>query len=228
MPHVRRPELITVEASPTEVQEIAQRVLGFTAEADGALTGPLPNWADTGARQRLETRAVDGHATELALEIENATRVPYFEWFLAPFLRRGERRTLRYTAARLEAALEGRPAPPEPRRRSPLLPPVPFAPQAIALLGTVAAIAALANFGGALFGQTADSVTKTFGASNRGLGLALGGLPWRRAHLARRGCARRPAGAAATPADLLRGRLRHERRSRRLRRASSSSPARRP
>ncbi|MFL6243195.1 MAG: MFS transporter, partial [Acidimicrobiia bacterium] len=43
----------------------------------------------------------------------------------------------------------------------------------IALLGTVAAIAALANFGGALFGQTADSVTKTFGASNRGLGLAL-------------------------------------------------------
>jgi predicted MFS family arabinose efflux permease len=173
MPHVRRPELITVEASPTEVQEIAQRVLGFTAEADGALTGPLPNWADTGARQRLETRAVDGQATEVALEIENATRVPYFEWFLAPFLRRGERRTLRYTAARLEAALEGRPAPPEPRRRSPLLPPVPFAPQAIALLGTVAAIAALANFGGALFGQTADSVTNSFGQSTKALGVSL-------------------------------------------------------
>jgi predicted MFS family arabinose efflux permease len=173
MPHVRRPELITVEASPTEVQEIAQRVLGFTAEADGALTGPLPNWADTGARQRLETRAVEGHATEVALEIENATRVPYFEWFLAPFLRRGERRTLRYTAARLEAALEGRPAPPEPRRRSPLLPPVPFAPQAIALLGTVAAIAALANFGGALFGQTADSVTNSFGQSTKALGVSL-------------------------------------------------------
>ncbi len=173
MPHVRRPELITVEASPTEVQEIAQRVLGFTAEADGALTGPLPNWADTGARQRLETRAVDGHATEVALEIENATRVPYFEWFLAPFLRRGERRTLRYTAARLEAALEGRPPPPEPRRRSPLLPPVPFAPQAIALLGTVAAIAALANFGGALFGQTADSVTNSFGQSTKALGVSL-------------------------------------------------------
>jgi MFS family permease len=173
MPHVRRPELITVEASPTEVQEVAQRDLGLTPEADGALIGPLPNWADTGARQRLETRAVDGHATEVALRIEDATRVPYFEWFLGPFLRRGERRALRYTAARLEAALEGRPPPPEPRRRTPLLPPVPFAPQAIALLGTVAAIAALANFGGALFGQTADSVTKTFGASNRGLGVAL-------------------------------------------------------
>ena len=173
MPHVPRPVVLTVGASPAAVQETARRVLGLTADADGALSGPLPDWANTGARQRLETRAAGDGATEVALEIENPTRVPYFEWFLGPFLRRGERRTLRYAGARLEAALEDRPPPPEPRRRSPLLPPVPFAPQAIALLGTVAAIAALANFGGALFGQTADSVTKTFGASNRGLGLAL-------------------------------------------------------
>lgn len=173
MPHVPRPVVLTVGASPAAVQETARRVLGLTADADGALSGPLPDWANTGARQRLETRAAGDDATEVALEIENPTRVPYFEWFLGPFLRRGERRTLRYAGARLEAALEDRPPPPEPRRRSPLLPPVPFAPQAIALLGTVAAIAALANFGGALFGQTADSVTKTFGASNRGLGLAL-------------------------------------------------------
>jgi MFS family permease len=173
MPHVPRPELITVEASPAEVERVALEELGLRRDDDAALTGSLPHWADTGARLRLETRTADGHATEVALEIENATRVPYFEWFLGPFLRRGERRTLRYAAARLEAALEGMAPPPEPRRRTPLLPPVPFAPQAIALLGTVAAIAALANFGGALFGQTADSVTKTFGASNRGLGLAL-------------------------------------------------------
>src|SRR5215218_9340406 len=173
MPHVPRPVVLTVGASPAAVQETARRVLGLTADADGALSGPLPDWADAGARQRLETRAVGDDATEVALEIENPTCVPYFQWFLGPFLRRGERRTLRYAGARLEAALEDRPPPPEPRRRSPLLPPVPFAPQAIALLGTVAAIAALANFGGALFGQTADSVTKTFGASNRGLGLAL-------------------------------------------------------
>ena len=172
MPHVPRPEVLSVEASPGAVQEAAQQVLGLTPEPDGVLTGSLPEWADTGTRLRLETRPVDANTTEATFAIENPTRVPYFEWFLGPFLRRGERQTLRHNAARLEAALERRP-PPEPRRHTPLLPPVPFAPQALALLATVAAIAALANFGGALFGQTADSVTDTFGASTKALGVSL-------------------------------------------------------
>jgi predicted MFS family arabinose efflux permease len=172
MPHVPRPVLISVDASPDVVREAAQRVLGVAPDADGALTGPLPDWADTSARLRVEIRRAGTDGTEVALGVENRTHVPYFEWFLGPFLRQGERRTLRYHAARLAAAVEGRP-PPEPRRRSPLLPPVPFAPQAMMFLATVAAIAALANFGGALFGQTADPVTKTFGASTRTLGVAL-------------------------------------------------------
>jgi MFS family permease len=172
MPHVPRPVRLSVEASPSEVRETAQRVLGVAPEADGALTGPLPEWADTSARLRVEVQPADGDRARVALDVENATHVPYFQWFLGPFLRRGERRSLRYQGQRLVAAVEARPVPPPPRR-SPLLPPVPFSPQAIVLLATVAAVAALTNFGGALFGQTADSVTRTFGASNRGLGLAL-------------------------------------------------------
>jgi predicted MFS family arabinose efflux permease len=172
MPHVPRPALITVEASPNTVRETAERVLGVTAEADGALTGPLPDWSDTSARLRVEVRPSDTDRSEVALGIDHATHVPYFHWFLGPFLRLGERRTLRYHAERLAAAVEGKP-PPERHRRSALLPPVPFNPPAITLLATVAAIAALANFGGALFGQTADPVTETFGQSTRGLGIAL-------------------------------------------------------
>jgi MFS family permease len=172
MPHVPRPALITVEASPSTVRETAERVLGVTAEADGALVGPLPDWADTSARLRVEVRPADTDASEVALGIDNATHVPYFQWFLGPFLRLGEHRTLRYHAERLAAAVEDRPPPKRPRR-SHLLPPVPFDSRAVALLATVAAIAALANFGGALFGQTADPVTKTFGQSTRGLGVAL-------------------------------------------------------
>ena len=172
MPHVPRPELLSVEATPDTVHDTAHRLLGLTPEADGTLTGSLPEWADTGTRLRLETRPIDRNTTEVALAIENPTHVPYFEWFLRPFLRRGERQTLRYNAARLAAAMEGRP-PPERGRRGPLLPPVPFPPHAVALLATVAAIAALANFGGALFGQTADSVTNAFGQSTKALGVSL-------------------------------------------------------
>lgn len=172
MPHVPRPVLISVDAPPTVVREAAQRLLGVAPDTDGALTGPLPDWADTSARLRLEIRQAGTDGTEVALSVENPTHVPYFQWFIGTFVRQGERRTLRYHAARLAAAVEGRP-PPEPRRRSPLLPPVPFEPQAIVFLATLAAIAALANFGGALFGQTADPVTKTFGESTRTLGVAL-------------------------------------------------------
>jgi predicted MFS family arabinose efflux permease len=172
MPHVPRPARISVDASVEVVRDAAQRLLGVTPEADGALTGPLPDWADTSTRLRLALRPVGTDATEVAFEIENPTRVPYWEWLIGSLLRQGERRTLRYHAARLEAEVDGRPLP-KPRRRSPLLPPVPFEPRSIALLATVAAIAALANFGGALFGQTADSVTDAFGQSTKALGVSL-------------------------------------------------------
>lgn len=172
MPRVPRPVLVTVDASVDVVRETAQRVLGVTPESDGALTGPLPERADASARLRIEIRPADTAATKVALDIENPTYVPYFDWLLGPLLRQGERRILRHHAARLAAEAEGRP-PPRRRRHAPLLPPVPFEPRAISLLATVAAIAALANFGGALFGQTADSVTDTFGASTKGLGVAL-------------------------------------------------------
>jgi MFS family permease len=172
MPHVPRPVRISVDAPLPVVRETAQRVLGVTPEADGALTGPLRDGADTSARLRVEVRGAGTDGSEIALDVENPTHVPYFEWLLGPFLRLGERRTLRYHAARLAAEAEGRP-PPEPRRRSALLPPVPFPPQAIALLGTAAATTALANFGGALFGQTADSVTDAFGQSTKALGVSL-------------------------------------------------------
>src|SRR5262245_32764637 len=101
MPHVPRPVRISVDAPPTVVRETAQGVLGVAPEADGALSGPLLEWADTSARVRLEIRPGGTDGTEVALDIDNPTHVPYFEWLLGPLLRLGERRTLRYHAARL-------------------------------------------------------------------------------------------------------------------------------
>ena len=172
MPHVRGPVRLTVEAPPTAVEEVVRRTLGLRRGSDGSLTGPLPDWADPNARVRVVIEPEDTDRAQISLDVENEPHVPYFQWFFGPILRRGEHRTLQHRAALVAAEAEGRPPPPPPKR-SPLLPPVPFPARATALLATVAAIAALANFGGALFGQTADSVTNTFGASNRGLGLAL-------------------------------------------------------
>jgi MFS family permease len=172
MPHVRRPVRLTVEASPTAVEEVVRQRFGLRREAAGVLTGPLPDWTDPDARVRVEIEPADTDRAQICLAVEGEPHVPYFQWFFGPILRRGEQRTLRHRVELVAAEIEGRPPPPAPKR-SPLLPPVPFSARATALLATVAAIAALANFGGALFGQTADSVTKTFGQSNRGLGLAL-------------------------------------------------------
>jgi MFS family permease len=172
MPHVSRPVVITVEVSTAEVEELAREELGLRRDDDGALTGTLLDWTDPNARLRVEIEPENTGRTRVSLELESAQRLPYFQWFFGPLLRRGEQRTLQHRAELLAAKLDGRTLPPPPKR-SPLLPPVPFPARATALLATVAAIAALANFGGALFGQTADSVTKTFGVSNRGLGLAL-------------------------------------------------------
>ena len=164
MPHVPRPVIVTVEAPPSVVEEVARETLGLHRDDDGALTGSLPDWTDPNARVRVEIEPEDTGRARVSFVIEGAPHVPYFQWFFGPLLRRSEQRTLQHRADLLAAEIEGRPAPPPPKR-SPLLPPVPFPARATALLATVAAIAALANFGGALFGQTADSVTKTFGAS---------------------------------------------------------------
>ncbi|HMF82594.1 MAG TPA: MFS transporter [Acidimicrobiia bacterium] len=169
---MRGPVRLTVEAPPTAVEEVVRRTLGLRRGSDGSLTGPLPDWADPNARVRVVIEPEDTDRAQISLNVEDEPHVPYFQWFFGPILRRGEHRTLQHRAALVAAEAEGRPPPPPPKR-SPLLPPVPFPARATALLATVAAIAALANFGGALFGQTADSVTNTFGASNRGLGLAL-------------------------------------------------------
>ena len=53
MPHVPRPVIVTVEASPAEVEEVAREALGLHRDDDGTLTGSLPDWTDPNARVRV-------------------------------------------------------------------------------------------------------------------------------------------------------------------------------
>ena len=152
MPHVSRPVLLDLDAPARAVEQAARESL------DPAVT------------VRVETR--DGAGTRVTLESAEAQTLPYFQWFMGPILRRAAHRELRHQGELLVAKVEGR-DPPPPIRRSFVAPPAAFSPQAAALVASVAALAALANFGGALFGQTADPVTEAFDQSTKSLGVAL-------------------------------------------------------
>ena len=98
MPHVPRPVIVTVGATPSEVEEVARETLGLHRDDDGALTGSLPDWTDPNARVRVEIEPENTGRARVSFELENEPHVPYFQWFFGPLLRRSEQRTLQHRA----------------------------------------------------------------------------------------------------------------------------------
>ena len=176
MPHVRRRVEVTLAASGDEIRAAAAAVLDAVPgdaqpENGDRLRAPLGAAFSDAALEITGGSTVAG-MTAVTIEAVADVRIPYFGWAIGPLLARQLRQGADHAATALRADLEGTPAPP-PLGRSRLLPPVPFNQEATTLVATVAAMAAVANFGTALFGQNADSITDAFGASNRDLGAAL-------------------------------------------------------
>ncbi|HEX6311219.1 MAG TPA: MFS transporter [Acidimicrobiia bacterium] len=160
---MRRRTLVTIDAPADEVGAAIRR-----AGIDHVATVVEPG---TAAVETIVVEASPSSTTvELAAEVD--VHLPYFGQLVHPLIGWSLGRSLRHAGERLRAAVAGapEPAPPKPSR---LLPSVPFTAEAAALVATVCAIAALANFAAALFGQNADSVTDSFGASNSELGVSL-------------------------------------------------------
>ncbi|MCZ7525741.1 MAG: MFS transporter [Acidimicrobiia bacterium] len=172
MPHVRRRMLITVGAPPASAKAAATRLLGAEPRPDGSSVAPLVGATDAEARLRVEVRPAAGGACTVALEGHSGLRVPFFGWFFRPLLALQLGRLVRHAGRLLAADVEGRPPPPPPRAVV-FLPAVRFSERQVQLLATASAFGALAAFGSALFGQNADSVADSFGASNAALGTAL-------------------------------------------------------
>lgn len=169
MPHVLRRMSITVEGSVEQILPIVAATLGAPVAGDTVTT---PLGADTEAT--LYAKVAPGHEPATAaieLEASSAVEVPYFNWFVAPIIAAGIRRGLRHRAGEIDAAAHGRPAPP-PLGPSRFLPPASFTKQQATLIATVAFATAVSNFGGALFGQNADSVQDAFHKSTAQLGIA--------------------------------------------------------
>src|SRR5262245_55741334 len=166
MPHVRRRLETAYAADPDAVRAAAISSLDLEPQPDGSLTGTLSG--TTG----LHLRATVDDGSQVTFEAASDGHIPYFGWFVNLLRHIEARRELRYTAARLDAGLEGEPEPDPPRRLS-LLPPVIFTSEQTARLAAIAVVAAAASFCGALFTQNGDAVTDTFHRSDKDLGYAL-------------------------------------------------------
>ncbi len=119
----------------------------------------------------FDVRAVDEHESILELYAAPPVRVPYFGWFVravAWWVARGD---LRDALAGVRAGPADA-APPRRRRRF-MVPPAPFSAAQAASLATVAAVGALANFGGSLLTQSGSAVIQDFHRSDAALSYAL-------------------------------------------------------
>jgi len=157
MPHMARRVQVRLAASPDEVREHVDRVVSDTPRVLTTLD--------------VHVRA-DGDQSVVTLTSRLAMRIPYFGWFVRLLAWVAARRELAAVAGRLRVEVEGGPPPP-PRRAWSVLPPVRFGAEQAAGLATVAAVGAVANFGGALFTQDGDAVARSFGRSDQDLGFAL-------------------------------------------------------
>lgn len=171
MPHVRRSMLISIAAPPERVRRACADELGLVADGR-ALVGPLAGMPDTTSLLAVTVVDSSPHATRVELVTTSELRVPFFTWFLRLQAWLGARRALPHAAERLTAAATGATTP-AALVPLPVVPPVPFTPEQARRLATLAAVAVVANFSGALLSQNGDAVTSAFGRSDQALGVAL-------------------------------------------------------
>ncbi len=171
MPHVRRRMLVTLDAPEADVRRAFAAMLAATVVDGGALRLPAPHVPDGHVDVRVTGDSPAG-GTLIEVEGTSAFTIPFFGPVLRPLIRAQLRRTVRHVAESVRAVSAGKSPPPEP---GPVLglPPVSFDGRQAALLATASAATAMAMYGGALYGQFADFIADSFGASDRTLGLAL-------------------------------------------------------
>lgn len=170
MPHVRRPTPARLAAPVDAVRAAARDALGAYEHDDGTLRYPAAQVA--GEFEVLLDVRPDGAGTLVGTRAEGRLHIPFFAWAFTPLAEVALRRNYRHALGTLRHAVEGAPSPP-PVRPVVGLPPVPFTPEQSKLLATAAAALAVVTFGGALFGQFADPISESFGASDATLGVAL-------------------------------------------------------
>jgi MFS family permease len=165
-----------VTTAPAAAVEAALRDgLAARPRTDGRWEASVPFPVDGSMGVVLATSpAGDGDraGTLVVAEAAPPPRIPWFGWFVGPFLFQARARAVRHALAVVDAHATDAPQPPAPGRVL-LSPPVPFTALQIGHLLTVAALVAVAGFGSSLFTQQIDYIGDAFHASDRELGVAL-------------------------------------------------------
>jgi len=172
MPHVRRRMLVRLAATEADVRSAATAVLPAREEADGSIVVDVENAPTPGTHVRLDLAPAPTGGTLVAAAGRTDLTLPFFAWAILPLVRLSLRRNARHALEAVRVEVEGGEPPPPPRAVS-ALPDVAFSHEQAILLATAAAATAIAVYGGALFGQFADYIAKSFGTSNASLGNAL-------------------------------------------------------
>lgn len=171
MPHVRRRMLVTLDVPEPDVRVALTSVLGATDIEGGSQRLAIPQLPHGHVDLLVTVGPGSGGAL---VEIEGCTdfSIPFFAWALRPLVHAQLRRAVAHVASSVRAAALREPL---PRAPAPVLglPATAFDRRQSALLATASAATAIAMFGGALYGQFADFIARSFGASDATLGVTL-------------------------------------------------------
>ncbi|MDZ4826642.1 MAG: MFS transporter [Actinomycetota bacterium] len=163
---------IRIAAPEADVRAAALAHLDAQPREDGTLfvTGETTPDPSVGV---LLTLVGDGTGTLVHARRAGRFRIPFFSWFFRPLIAAAGNRYRDYAVTTLRHECEGGPEPTPP---TPVfgLPTVPFTTEQATLLAVAAASVAIVGFGSSLFGQFADPIADSFGASDSRLSFALG------------------------------------------------------
>jgi MFS family permease len=171
MPRVPQPAPVRFDASTDVVRAAVIARLGAIEQADGTLRVPVDG-APSESLATIVTIAADGDGTVVTARRTGWIEIPFFGWFFKPMTRIAGNRAAAYAVAALRHDLDGGPEPAPPSGVIGL-PNVPFSSEQARLLASASAAVAVVSFASALFGQLADPIGDSFGASDARLSFAL-------------------------------------------------------
>jgi MFS family permease len=133
------------------------------------LVGQLFDHESPGSELRIQVEG-DDQSSRVRLEGGSSARTPYFGWLVRLIVWLVARRVLVDWVVRLRAAVAGEPVPPSRHRRT--LIPAAFTAEEAMRIAVLAAVGAIAYFGGSLFTQIGDPVAGSFHQSDSALSFA--------------------------------------------------------
>jgi MFS family permease len=173
MPRVPQPAPVRFDAPAADVRAAAISRLGATEMPDGTLSIAVDGAPSDGLATLLSVSDDDdGGGSIVAARRSGRVEIPFFGWFFRPMTRIAGNRAATYTVARLRHHFEGGHEPPAPSGVVGL-PNVPFSREQAVLLASASAAVAVVSFASAIFGQLADPIGDSFGASDARLSVAL-------------------------------------------------------